>query len=61
MAAHATVTPNVGGTVMVPRNRICAFGGVRAHATFVYLFGTIFWFPPDNISIFQARGTNNFF
>jgi hypothetical protein len=52
MAAHDTVTPNVGGMVMVPRNCICVFGGVRAYTTFVYLFGTTFWFPADSISIF---------
>jgi hypothetical protein len=56
--AYAIVTPNVGGAVMVPRYRICGFGGVRAHATFVYLFGAMFWFPAHNISIFQAWGTN---
>jgi hypothetical protein len=54
MAAHATVTPNVGGTVMVPRHRICVFGGVRAQATFVCLFSATFWFPVDNISISDA-------
>jgi hypothetical protein len=43
---------------MVPRHRICAFGGMRVHATFVYRFGATFWFLADNISIFQARGTN---
>jgi hypothetical protein len=58
VAVHATVTPNVGGRVMVPHHCICAFGGVRAQATFVCLFSLTFWFPTDNISIFQARQTN---
>jgi hypothetical protein len=52
VAAHATIRPNVGDAVMVPRHCICVFGGVQAHAIFVYLFGATFWFPADTISIF---------
>jgi hypothetical protein len=65
VATHATITPNAGGAVVVPRYRIVhlvrcrptppyhSFDGVRVHATIACFFSASFWFPADNISIFR--------
>jgi hypothetical protein len=67
MAAHATVTPNVGGAAVVPlHHSVCllvrrpappyrSFDGVRVHATIVCFIIESFWFPTDSILIFRRE------
>jgi hypothetical protein len=65
VATHAAITPNVGGTAVVPRHHIVRlvaygrtppyhlFGGVRVHVTIACFFSASFWFPAGNILIFR--------